>query len=124
LVAKGTQADPIVFTSSGSKKPGAWQGIHLYGESKGSTLDFVTIEFAGGKDQPSLFLDNAKEVTITNSTFKDSLGTAIRSYDTTTFAAPMAGNTFAKQGRGAFLGPCKYLANFGANTYNDAVPEL
>jgi len=48
LVAKGTSADPVIFTSAkASPTPGDWAGIWLV-TSNGSQLDHVIFEYAGG----------------------------------------------------------------------------
>jgi hypothetical protein len=85
IEAKGTQIEPIVFTSSaarggagaGSGTTGGerwWYGIRIYGNSltgstRGSgTLTYVRIEFAGGNENfsnlPSLLLKNTTKETI------------------------------------------------------------
>jgi hypothetical protein len=48
LIAVGTVAEPIVFTSSKTvRAAGDWPGIHLF-NSPGSRLEHVRIEYAGG----------------------------------------------------------------------------
>ncbi len=47
LIAQGTAADPILFTSAkASPAPGDWVGLWL-DSATGSQLDYVTIEYAG-----------------------------------------------------------------------------
>lgn len=48
LIANGTDADPVIFTSgAATPAPGDWAGIWLL-TSNGSQLTHVTIEYAGG----------------------------------------------------------------------------
>ncbi|NPC83863.1 hypothetical protein HPC49_37315 [Pyxidicoccus fallax] len=49
LVARGTAAKPIVFTSAAaSPAPGAWEGIAFRGSGRGSVIEHAEVSFAGG----------------------------------------------------------------------------
>ena len=84
LVAKGTSADPIVFTSDNSSKAaGDWGGLRfrgsasstLYGAQlylKGSILKYCTIEYAGSNQNAAVLLTGAATPYIENCTIKHS----------------------------------------------------
>jgi flagellar hook assembly protein FlgD len=50
LIAAGTAAAPILFTSTGATTPGSWGDIVLLSAS-GSTISYATIEYAGSTSQ-------------------------------------------------------------------------
>lgn len=54
LVARGTSAKPITFTSAeASKQPGDWSGIAFIGAPRAeNALDGVIVEYAGGNNDP------------------------------------------------------------------------
>ncbi len=117
LVALGTAADPIVFTSgAATPAPGDWKGLWL-DTSPGSRLDHVIIEYAGGSNgissancRPTGTQDDAALTIgdfdiqymppanlITNSTIRYSAGFAIDAiWWNSTFAPDLTGqgNTF------------------------------
>jgi len=102
LVAAGTRAEPICFTSDKAQR-GAWRGLTL-GRTEGGDhkLDWVTIEYAGSTKSDSkaaaLKLESdsrAVRFSLTNSTIRESEGFGlylIASGQANAFAA----NTFTK----------------------------
>ncbi|MFH0725596.1 MAG: right-handed parallel beta-helix repeat-containing protein, partial [Pseudomonadota bacterium] len=93
LVAKGTEGEPIIFTSdTGTPAPGDWQGIHFWDASNDAAciLEYCIIEYAGSNLYGNVCTD------VSNPTIKDSIirnsktsGVFIRN------AHPnIAGNTF------------------------------
>lgn len=72
--ATGTAAQPIRFTGS-TPQAGWWQGIRFDGTQNapltGSTLEHVTVEYAGGNNYGALYLSYAT-VTVTQSTIRHS----------------------------------------------------
>jgi uncharacterized repeat protein (TIGR01451 family) len=74
LVAKGTQAERILFTSS-SKKPGAWSGILaanlLYPASV--TLQYATVEYGGGQNQSGNLDSFIADTSVSHCIFQHSL---------------------------------------------------
>ncbi len=72
LLANGTAALPILFTSNAaSPAPGAWNEIHFYQGSTASQMSYATISYAGGF-QAALIFDGSSptidHVTVTNCT--------------------------------------------------------
>lgn len=74
LKAEGTEAKPIIFTSTANtKSPGDWELIGFYeGNSNASSLKYCTIEYAGGNNsRGAVHLDEAN-VTIENTVIRRS----------------------------------------------------
>ena len=56
MVANGTAAKPIVFTSAAATPaPGDWVGLWFDGPEAGNHLDYVHVDFAGGPTQAKSF---------------------------------------------------------------------
>ncbi|MDO1450066.1 PKD domain-containing protein [Rhodocytophaga aerolata] len=67
LVAKGTQAERIVFTGK-TKTAGFWKGILLESNNELNELDFAAIEFAGSSSFMQLQADIRANLTLVSST--------------------------------------------------------
>jgi len=104
LAAVGTAADPIIFTTDAANhgktpEPGSWNGILIFPDNiqgEKTKFDYVKFEYAGGmspqgkiyhcadrEDQAAAIMlkgapNNKKGPSITNSTFANSQGQAIR----------------------------------------------
>ena len=111
IVASGTEADPIIFTSgTGTPTPGDWGGIELKRETlSGTVFDHVIVEYAGAEDEGGgirLQLRDdtvAGRIAIDNSTFRHNNGGGVVMWATNTFGdddhdpdlfASFTGNTF------------------------------
>ncbi|MBI3005382.1 MAG: right-handed parallel beta-helix repeat-containing protein [Ignavibacteriales bacterium] len=74
IVASGTGANPITFTSSaGSPTPGDWNGIEFQNTANvGSVFNDCIVEYAGGGASASgvFYVTGAFSINITNSTFR------------------------------------------------------
>jgi hypothetical protein len=92
LLADGTAAAPIVFTSvlddtagndtnnNGDENApyrGSWSGIQLAVTSTGSVMDYVDVRY-GGSSYPANVYVNGGELTLTNSTLQESSGSGLR----------------------------------------------
>ncbi|HEY8375918.1 MAG TPA: hypothetical protein VIK91_05480, partial [Nannocystis sp.] len=77
LRVEGTQAAPVRFTSSlPNPPPGAWKGVALYEHADGSTIRGLLVEFAGTALRGTIYVQ-AENVTIEESTIRDSAGVAV-----------------------------------------------
>ncbi|MGM0579275.1 MAG: PKD domain-containing protein [Bacteroidota bacterium] len=84
LVAEGTSDQNIVFTSSNEAGQIAWGGIKFYTGDARNSLDFVTINLAGGNvtsdlndfvdEKTAVAGDNSAKLSLTNSTISNSEG--------------------------------------------------
>ncbi len=129
LVAKGTDVEPIVFTSS-NKDPAAgdWPGLFIADKAmSGNVLDKVVIEYAGRDAHGShgaLTLEGAVRggrVSVTNSKFKDVKTTGVwGDHDDAAFAR-FEGNTFVKMGDSAIEVPSMVLGSVGKNDWGGHV---
>lgn len=93
LIANGTAAKPIVFTSAAATpKPGDWAGILMANApATGNSVSFTTIEYAGGftgtrgfdcgplaNNGGLLIIDwRPEDAFVTHSTFRETLGSGI-----------------------------------------------
>jgi hypothetical protein len=92
LLAVGTAAAPIVFTSerddtvgndtnnNGDENApyrGSWSGIQLAGTSAGSVMDYVDVRY-GGSSYPANVWVNGGELNLTNSTLRESSAGGLR----------------------------------------------
>ncbi|MGC9356852.1 MAG: hypothetical protein ACP5GX_03255, partial [Anaerolineae bacterium] len=80
LVADGTGASPIIFTSindhsvggetgTGSPAGADWSGIYFTSSSSGNVLDYVTVRYGGGRSATANVHVATRDITISNSTF-------------------------------------------------------
>ncbi len=108
LIAQGTAAAPITFTSAapaGNQSAGDWNSIYFYsGTMSGSILDHCNISYGGGSSgSGDIYIQDvvAGRLTITNCNITDSSGygvynsgsTATPDVSTDTFANNASGNT-------------------------------
>ncbi len=79
LLAQGSAATPIVFTSSlAQPKAGDWYGVALSGAgASGSVLDHVRVFYAGKGTEAALQVSSGAGPTISNSAFAQNAGVGI-----------------------------------------------
>jgi hypothetical protein len=102
LVAVGTAADPIVFTSAAlDPAPGDWQCVRIGADSSASDIRFTTFEYGGepcaatGADYEGMLQIDASLRGVTNSTFRNSStygvliqpNGGVRAFENNSFAA-------------------------------------
>lgn len=129
LLAKGTEDEPIVFTSA-NKDPAAgdWPGI-FFGDKtmNGSALDHVTVEYAGRDAHAARGAltfhgeVHGGRVAITNGKFKEIKGTAIFVENPESSFAKFEGNSFVKTGDSAIDVPSMVLGSVGKNDWGGNV---
>ena len=74
LVADGDAANHITFTSNSALPiPGSWENIFFNGADAGSILDYCDIEYGGSQNGMVYSTNSLANVTISNSTFDQSL---------------------------------------------------
>ena len=80
LMAQGTVAQPILFTSnSATPTPGQWNGISLTSTTAPSLLDYCTIEYGGaGTNDADLSVTSSANPTIRHTTIRSSDGAGVR----------------------------------------------
>lgn len=110
LVASGTQAAPITFTSGApTQAPGDWSGLYWKaGAGNGNTMTYVTVEYGGGEsatngfgcgpgdnDALLLLMWEPMDAFITDSTFRHSAaGGIVRGWDGGNSVDLYSANTF------------------------------
>ena len=129
LVVKGTDAAPVLFTSS-NKSPAAgdWLGIGFAEKvSAGTSLDHLIIEYCGSKangGHAGIHMDalrNSGRIAITNSTVRKGAQFAIDSSDQGGFAK-FEGNTFSENKMGSMQVGANTLGTIGArNKFGDPI---
>jgi hypothetical protein len=129
IVAKGTDDDPIVFTSS-NKDPAAgdWPGLFIADKAmSGNVFDKVTIEYAGRDahgGHGAVTLEGAVHggrVAITNTKFKNSKTTGVWGDNDDAAFAKFEGNSFVKMGDSAIDVPSMVLGSVGKNDWGGHV---
>jgi hypothetical protein len=111
LIANGTVDNIILFTSSNEAGQIAWGGINIYTNDARNSLDFVTINLAGGQETTDLdnFVDektavagdNNARLSLTNSTISNSEGYGVYFQGTINdIEAGAANNTFTNNTNG------------------------
>lgn len=111
LIANGTADNIILFTSSNEAGQIAWGGINIYTNDARNSLDFVTINLAGGQETTDLdnFVDektavagdNNARLSLTNSTISNSEGYGVYFQGTINdIEAGAANNTFTNNTNG------------------------
>jgi len=129
LVAKGTEKEPIVFTSANkTQAPGDWVGIGLDDKTQaGTELDFVKVEFGGESSQGGRGCltvrdqRSAKRITVTNSTFTSCDQSAIHDESDKGGFAKLEKNTF-KKNKTSLDVHAQVLGSVGAgNVFSDPI---
>lgn len=111
LIANGTVDNIILFTSSNEAGQIAWGGINIYTNDARNSLDFVSINLAGGQETTDLnnFVDektavagdNNARLSLTNSTISNSEGYGVYFQGTINdIEAGAANNTFTNNTNG------------------------
>lgn len=116
LIVKGTDAEPVTFTSAGDAAPGAWRGVRLYAHANRSQIDHLVIENAGD-DKGALFLD-AQDLVVKGSTIRNAKEVGIVVGDNGRLAE-LSGNTFDKAGKIAVKAHPNVIGAIGANKFDD-----
>ena len=108
LIANGTEAKPVVLTSS-EKTPGSWYGVMLGGAGCIGQLDHVEIAYAGQSHQDNYaainVFDQGCSVEIRNSVIRDCPLCAIWTRDASLNADAATVNTFTNVGGGIICHP-------------------
>lgn len=114
LVAIGTAANPIVFTSNQpTPAPGDWGSIHFQTTTHASSiLEHCQFEYAGGSMNTSIYVANASP-TITNTTINYSSQYDLYYYGTS--GGTVSGCTFTS---GVNLASTNLTVSFSNNTFN------
>lgn len=118
LVAQGTPAQPIRFTSNlASPAPGQWNGINFAVTTPASILDHCIVEYAGAGTNNTGVRCASSTPTIQNTTVQHSDGYGI--FVTGSNVRPLlTGNTFASNGLHPLrLEIANYPTTFGGNVY-------
>ncbi len=114
LIAEGTTADNITFTTSNQAGGILWKGLFIQSADARNILDYVTVsyggnstlDFVGSNFKANVGVDDGAFLTITNSTITNSGGYGIYSKGTTNdFTDPAANNTFANNPEGNNYNP-------------------
>lgn len=95
LIVQGTADAPVTFTSAGDRAPGAWRGIELHEKAARSAIAGAVVEFAG--DEARALLIAAPDVSLTDTTIRDTRGVGLRINGAGGLAA-FSGNSFRKIG--------------------------
>ncbi len=128
IVAKGTEDEPIVFTSANSSpSAGDWEGIVF--ESKttaGNVFDHVTIEYAGHASWThgaiGFYGDvNPGRVSITNSTIQHNSKSGIWNDKPKSTFAKLEGNVFKDNGGVSLDLDAAVMGSVGENTFAEPI---
>jgi len=122
LIAKGTEEEPILFTSnSASPSAGDYEGINFYKGARSCEFDHVTFEYAGPNDDyyGAITIENTS-VKFTNCTFNHFKHSAFQLKENGQFTQ-FTGNTFTSIGKHPIQIRPNYVHTIGANnTFNAA----
>ncbi len=91
LIVRGTEAEPVTFTTSGDKVAGVWKGVEIYGKGARSSIQHAVIEWAGKGDQALLIA--AEDVAVEGLTVRGAKELAVK-IDSKGSLAKFDGNTF------------------------------
>jgi hypothetical protein len=129
LVVKGTEKEPVVFTSSNrSKAKGDWIGVFLQaGTMSGTRIEHARFEYAGreasGGNGALTISDQstAKRISIVGSVFENNERAAVWISGEKAGFAEFSGNRFEKNGR-SLVAPAHVLGSIGAgNRFGDPI---
>lgn len=135
LIARGTEADPILFTSASiPADPGDWGGIAFRSRAldEASVLEHVTIEYAGGEADvyAGAFLTTAVGIhlarpTITHAAITDSGGAGVEFIGRESGATRFSDNRFAGNAGASIRIPASRSGEIGgALTFEDASDRI
>lgn len=129
LVVKGTEKEPVVFTSSNrSKAKGDWVGVFLQGTTMaGTRIEHARFEYAGREasgGHGALTINDqntAKRIAIVNSVFENNDRAAVWVSGEKASFAEFSGNRLEKNGR-SLVAPAHVLGSIGAgNRFGDPI---
>lgn len=127
IVAKGTEKEPIVFTSANTTQaPGDWTAVFMQDKtSAGTELEHVKFEYGGGSGSDAhAALDirdqrSAGRISVVNCTFENNDQAAIINDNQKGGFAKFAGNKF-KKNKYAMVAHARVLGTVGAgNSFSD-----
>jgi hypothetical protein len=76
ILVQGTAAEPVRFTSTETRAPGAWKGLYLYEHADGSRISGLHIEYGGAGIRGPIYV-LAQDVAIEDSVIRDNLDVAV-----------------------------------------------
>lgn len=122
LVASGTAAAPITFTSAAAAPaPGAWNYIY-FGENtlQNTVMNHCIVEYAGSEPYYGAMMVDGCRITVTNCTFRNNAGTQtvhVPWRDPSDGFVTFTGNTFTGNSGHALAIPAEYVNTLSsANT--------
>lgn len=116
LLIQGTPEAPVTLTSAGDKAAGVWRGVELWKAAR-SSLAGAVIEYAGDDDR-AVFVA-ATDVSITNTTIRETKGTALK-LDAQGSLAAFTGNSLSKLGaKAAIVAPPSAIVGIAAGNKFD-----
>jgi hypothetical protein len=118
LVVRGSEAEPVVFTSAGEKAPGAWKGVRLFSHADRSIVDHLVVEYAGADREEAVRIDG-QDVVWTRSTVRAAAGVGI-AFGKHGTVERFAGNRFERVARWPLsLGPVAAGGIDGQSVFDD-----
>jgi hypothetical protein len=129
MVVKGTDAAPVIFTSSNkSPAPGDWAGIGFKEKtSAGTTIDHLIVEYAGSKAASGVggihveTMRQGGRISITNTTVRSSSQFGLVADDNATFGK-FENNMFKENKSGSVRAFAEVLGSFGrGNTFSQPI---
>ncbi len=120
LIANGTAANPITFTSAAQNPtPGAWKYLYFGDNALQNTImNYCIVEYAGKESYyGALFVDGCK-ITVTNSTFRSNSSPQtihVAMHDLNDGFLGFSGNTITGNQGHAILIPCEYVQTISSN---------
>lgn len=129
MIVKGTDAAPVVFTSSNkSPAPGDWVGIGFKEKtSAGTSIDHLIVEYSGSKAAGGLggihieTMRQGGRISITNTTVRSGAQFGLIADDNATFAK-FENNTFKENKSGSVRAFAEVLGSFGrGNTFSQPI---
>ena len=104
IVAEGTAENPITMTGA-VEQPGHWRGLGIESANDQNTIDYLTIEHAGGSSWPALRSANVQigqgaQVILTNSVMNNSAGWGAHARDEDEADVTFSGNSYENNAEG------------------------
>jgi hypothetical protein len=116
IKAVGTKEAPVLFTTVGEKKPGAWVAIKIHASGEG-TFEHAVFEYGGKDDDGALDVDGVASVK--SSIFRHYvIGVSIGNYPKNK-PKVFVGNSFSGSEKAALAIRPFHLGTFGKNTFAD-----